>query len=132
MPSAVEGCALSIANGRRKGVQSDVCGYDGARNWEGTVQSAVPMFLASMLVVATPAVANNDRVQRAPAPEWVVPSDLMPVPEDAGGLVFVRRSDTLVHLDDRGQATYLGYRIRILHPNALQVGNVTIAWNPAA
>ncbi|MBO9698014.1 MAG: DUF3857 domain-containing protein [Sphingopyxis sp.] len=56
----------------------------------------------------------------------------MPVPDDAGGLVFVRRQDVLVHLDEQGQAQYLGYRMRLLHPNALQVGNISTAWNPAS
>lgn len=65
-------------------------------------------------------------------PEWVVPSELLPVPDDSSGLVFVRRQDALIHLDEQGQAQYLGYRIRILHPNALQIGNISTAWNPAS
>ena len=84
-----------------------------------------------MLAVGS-AYANNDQVQRAPAPAWVVPSELMPVPEGASGLVFVRRNDVLIHLDEQGQANHLGYRIKILHPNALQLGNLAIAWNPSA
>lgn len=56
----------------------------------------------------------------------------MTVPADASGLVFVRRNDSLIHLDQQGQAQYSGYRIKILHPNALQLGNLAIAWNPAA
>ncbi len=46
--------------------------------------------------------------------------------------MFVRRQDFLVHLDGQGQAQYLGYRIKLLHSNALQLGNISIAWNPAA
>lgn len=65
-------------------------------------------------------------------PDWVVPSDLMPVPADASGMLFVRGQDIVAHLDDRGQAQYLGYRMRLLHPNALQLGNISIAWNPAS
>src|SRR3546814_14954365 len=56
----------------------------------------------------------------------------MPVPKGAGGLIFVRRQDALIHLDAEGQAQYFGYRIRILHPNALQMGNIQTAWNPAS
>lgn len=85
-----------------------------------------------MLAASQPAHASNDQVLQAPAPDWVTPSELMPVPEGASGLLFVRRHDTLVHLDDRGQAHYLGYRIKILHPSALQLGNISIAWNPSA
>ena len=86
-----------------------------------------------MAAISTiPANAQNDRVERAPPPDWVTPSELMEVPENLSGLVFVRRQDTLVHLDETGQAQYSGYRIKILHPNALQLGNLTIAWNPAS
>ena len=56
----------------------------------------------------------------------------VPVPADASGLVFVRQNDSVVHLDQQGQAHYTGYRIKILHPNALQIGNVSVVWNPAA
>jgi hypothetical protein len=87
--------------------------------------------LASMLIDGS-AHAQNDQVQRSPAPEWVVPSELMAVPANATGLVFVRRQDFLVHLDEQGQAQYQGYRIKILHPNALQLGNLSIAWNPGS
>jgi transglutaminase-like putative cysteine protease len=88
--------------------------------------------MAAMIVAAAPVHAADDQVQRAPAPAWVVPSELMPVPDGASGLVFVRRNDLLIHLDGRGQARYVGYRIRILHPNALQLGNLSIAWQPSA
>lgn len=79
-----------------------------------------------------PAHADDEQIERGPVPGWAVPSELMPVPKDASGLFFMRRQDALVHLDDRGQAQYFGYRVRILHPNALQVGNISIAWNPAS
>lgn len=92
---------------------------------------AVSIAMTFLLAFAEPGLAANDQVQRAPIPDWVTPSELMPVPEGASGLVFVRRSDFLVHLDERGQARYLGYRIRILHPNALQLGNLSIAWKPS-
>jgi transglutaminase-like putative cysteine protease len=84
------------------------------------------------MTIAAPAYADNDQVLRAPAPDWVKPAELRPVPENASGLMFVRRFDNLVHLDAGGQAHYLGYRIKILHSNALQLGNLSIAWNPSA
>lgn len=56
----------------------------------------------------------------------------MAVPVNATGAVFVRRNDMEVHLDDRGQSMHTAYRIKILHPNALQLGNLTMVWNPAA
>lgn len=91
----------------------------------------ISVFLASALVCG-PAFARDDQVQRGPVPRWVSPSEDLPVPENATGAVFVRHQDTLIHLDKQGQAQYTGYRIRILHPSALQLGNLSIAWNPAA
>ena len=91
------------------------------------------MFLAATAVLSIPAAAAvNDRVQRGPVPAWVTRSEPMAVPADAAGMVFIRQNDQLLHLDDKGQVGYQGFRIRILHPNALQLGNLTIAWNPAA
>ena len=87
---------------------------------------------AALLLAAGPAHADDKQVRRGPVPGWVAPAELMPVPENASGLVFVRRWDTLAHLDAKGQSHYLGYRIRILHSNALQIGNLSLAWNPSA
>ena len=88
--------------------------------------------LVACLLAAGPAYAKNDQVLRAPVPDWVAPFEPMAVPEGATGLMFVRRNEALIHLDQQGQAQYQGYRIKILHPNALQFGNLAIAWNPAA
>ncbi|ATE67275.1 transglutaminase [Rhizorhabdus dicambivorans] len=54
------------------------------------------------------------------------------MPETLSGPLFVRRQDLQIHLGDRGLAQYVGYRIKILHSNTLQVGNLSIAWNPTA
>lgn len=78
------------------------------------------------------AYADNTQVQRGPVPDWVTPSEALPVPSDAAGAIFMRRQDTEVHLDDQGQSIYTAYRIKVLHPNALQIGNLSIAWNPSS
>ena len=92
----------------------------------------VPMFLAAAAVLSAPAAAvTNEKVQRGPVPSWVAPSEPLAVPADAAGLLFVRQNDQVLLLDDKGQAGYQGFRIKILHPNALQLGNLTIGWNPA-
>jgi transglutaminase-like putative cysteine protease len=90
------------------------------------------LIFAAALLGCGPAYAANNQVQRAPVPNWVVPSELLPVPEGASGLVFVRRHDVLVHLDAQGETQYAGYQMKILHANALQMGNLSIAWNPSA
>lgn len=90
------------------------------------------ILIAASMLLASQAHAQNDQVIRGPAPAWVNKSELLPVPENAGGAVFVRRQDFLIHLNARGQEQYFGYWIRILHANALQAGNLSLVWNPAA
>ena len=81
---------------------------------------------------AAPVHGKSDQIRLAPVPDWVVPSELLAVPADASGLMYVRRNDALVHLHEDGQSQYTAYRVKLLHPNALQLGNLAIAWNPAA
>ncbi|MDK2761871.1 MAG: DUF3857 domain-containing transglutaminase family protein [Sphingopyxis sp.] len=88
--------------------------------------------IGAALLLPVAAHAEDERIARGPVPDWVVASEPMAVPADASGLVFVRRQDVLVHLDAQGQAQYIGYRLRILHPNALQAGNISTTWNPAS
>lgn len=89
------------------------------------------MCLAGLLSGGTAYAASN-QIQRGPVPKWAAQSEPMPVPPDAKGAVFIRQQDTEVHLDDKGQQLYNRYRIKILHSNALQLGNLSIAWNPAS
>ncbi|MDJ0643691.1 MAG: DUF3857 domain-containing protein [Erythrobacter sp.] len=84
-----------------------------------------------LLVSANAALAQSDQVQFGPAPDWAEPSDPMEVPDDASGLVFVRKQDTIVRLTQDGEKVYFGGLTRILHPQALQSGNVQLTWNPA-
>ena len=95
------------------------------------MQKALSLALVLTGLTTVDARAQDDAVRFAPPPEWVEVSEPLPVPDDASGLMFVRRQDSITHLDRNGQSDYFGYRIRILHPNALQLGNVSIGWNPA-
>lgn len=89
------------------------------------------VFLGS-IVASQPAWADDQQIKTGLLPQWVRPSDPKPVPDSVGGPAFVRRQDVLVHLDRQGQEQYFGYRIKILQPSALQLGNISISWNPAA
>lgn len=93
--------------------------------------SSVRFLSFAAFVISSPAFAQ-DEVQRGPVPEWAVESSPLPVPEAADGLIFVRQQDTQVHLTDDGQYSYSGQLIRILRPQALEVGNIGLTWNPAA
>ena len=52
------------------------------------------------------------------------------MPEHVSGPLFIRRQDMEIHLSEQGQAQYFGYRVKILQSSALQIGNISIAWNP--
>ncbi len=86
--------------------------------------------LLAMTSVAT--FAQNERIRQGPIPDWANRSEPIDVPPDVSGPIFVRYNDSLARLTTRGQSLHQSYRIRILHPNALQLGNVTISWNPQA
>jgi transglutaminase-like putative cysteine protease len=92
----------------------------------------VSLLASACLLAATPVFAQSQEVRRGPVPAWAMTSPLMAVPESVSGPVFIRRQDTSIHLDDQGQAQYLGYRMKILQSSALQLGNIAIVWNPAA
>ena len=87
-----------------------------------------------MAQCATVALAEtpDQPVAIGPVPDWVEPSEPLAVPDDAQGLLFYRAEDTVVRLTADGQRTYSGLIMRILQPQALQAGNIAIAWNPAA
>jgi transglutaminase-like putative cysteine protease len=82
------------------------------------------------MLIASTAHAQSEQIRHDPAPTWVTKSELLPIPENASGPLFVRRQDFEIHLSDQGQTQYLGYRTRILQSSGLPLGNITIAWNP--
>lgn len=101
------------------------------------MHNSTMLLLASILfALASSAAAQTTPngiapINRGPVPAWATVSEPLAVPPDASGLAFVRAQDTLVHLDASGQQTFVGQRIKLLHPQALQIGNVAVSWNPA-
>ena len=92
----------------------------------------VKLLLLASVLLAGPVWAQSEQVRRGPAPTWVTQSSLLQVPTTTAGAVFIRRQDVEVHLSDQGQAQYLGYRLKVLQSSALQLGNISIEWNPTA
>ena len=90
------------------------------------------LLVLALLLAAGVVYAQPPEVRRGPAPAWATPSALLPTPDPAVGPLFIRRQDLEIRLSDQGQAQYLGYRIKILQSSALQLGNISIAWNPPA
>jgi transglutaminase-like putative cysteine protease len=96
-----------------------------------TITAAACLVVPAALL-AQDRVSGNDRVLVAPAPDWAAVPDLLPVPDNPRGIVFVRGSLSEVRLDDEGQTSFASMHLRLLQPNALQFGNIAIPWNPAA
>ena len=92
------------------------------------------LLLASVAACPTSvfAQAEEGEVLRGPAPTWAEPLELRPLPEDASGLLYFRKQNTVIRLDDSGEKTFLAQRVALLHPQALQLGNIQIEWNPAS
>jgi hypothetical protein len=76
--------------------------------------------------------AETSAIPREAAPDWAKLSEPLAVPDDAQGAIFVRSQDTIVRLTQDGSQSFLSQIVRVLQPQALQAGNIAIAWNPAA
>lgn len=89
-------------------------------------------FVALLGITAAQAEAKDDEIAVGPPPKWASPSEPMPVPDDARGPIFVRQQDVQMHLDRNGQKLFLASRFHLADTSALQLGNVSLSWNPAA
>lgn len=89
--------------------------------------------LGALLATSSLAAAQDaPAIPLAPAPAWATPSEPLAVPDGVQGPVFMRRQDTFVRLTATGHDYFNSQMIRILQPQALEIGNIAIAWNPAA
>ncbi len=92
-----------------------------------------PAGLAILLAQSSLVLAQDVRtIPNQPAPAWATPSEPLAVPDSVQGPVFVRRQDSFVRLTATGHNNFTSQMIRILQPQALEIGNVAITWNPAA
>jgi hypothetical protein len=81
----------------------------------------------------TAAAPATGQVIYAPPGKWIQPP---PAPTQGATasdapLRFLY-TDQQVRIGEAGEETYNAYRIRILKPEALQIGNVSLAWNPSS
>ena len=94
---------------------------------------AAPAAPAKPPTPTAPAQTGTRDVIYAPAPAWVVPPPAVTgTPAPAGAAYQADYSDTQVRAANGGTETYLDYRLKILKPEALQLGNLTAAWQPDA
>jgi transglutaminase-like putative cysteine protease len=99
-----------------------------------TIAALLVPFVAAW--TAPPALAQDppaaQQVSQGPAPAWANTSEPLPLPSDAAGVIFVRSQDVVMHLDAKGESLFFSERVVLLQPQALQIGNVAVSWNPAA
>lgn len=87
---------------------------------------------ATLAGLSAPLAARGDTVERGPVPSWASVSSPLTPPATPQGAVFIERHDLVIHLDAKGQAQFSAFRIRLLHESALQLGNISLVWNPEA
>ena len=104
----------------------------GSSGGKRMLRSCGCVMVCAIFAASSVAARSNNEVGRGQRPAWAKPSELLAVPDNPSGPVFFRRQDILVRLTAKGQEQYQGYRAKILHSNALQIGNLSIGWNPAA
>lgn len=76
---------------------------------------------------------SNDQMNYGPAPTWIAPPPAPTTSAAAGDVPFrFIYSDQQVRVGAAGQEKYGGFRVRILKPEALAIGNVRLTWNPSA
>ncbi len=89
------------------------------------------LIAALALTAAAPVWAQSRTVLTAPAPVWVLAPPqptAEPTPPDA---VFrFIYNDTQLLIGPDGQSQYAAYRVKLLKPEALSFGNVSLVWSP--
>lgn len=93
-----------------------------------------PMIAAPAMAASPKALpASNRQVQVVPAPAWVVPpptpTEQADLPTAAMRFVYV---DNQAFAGPAGLESYSAYRIRLLKPEALALGTITLSWLPDA
>lgn len=85
------------------------------------------------LVFARHAYAEPKEVLHTDVPAWVIPA---PTPTDsptpAGAPLRIDHLDYQIHLGPDGDEIFNSYRLKILRPEALSAGNISVAWIPDA
>jgi hypothetical protein len=89
--------------------------------------------VAGLLAQSSLALAQDQQaIAIAPAPAWASLAEPLDVPPDTQGTTFLRRQASFVRLTANGHALFNSQMIRILQPQALEIGNIAIGWNPSA
>src|SRR4051794_19042959 len=97
------------------------------------MRHGVVIVCALALLVPGAARAGSNEVLYAKAPDWVTarPSPTTTLPP-SGAQMRVDYEDFQIHAGPDGQEFFTAWRMRILKPEALAVGNVALNWSPDA
>jgi hypothetical protein len=77
--------------------------------------------------------AGSNEVQYGPVPAWVVPLPSPTATEaPAGAPVRVAYLDSQMHAGPNGEEVFSAWRMRILKPEGLAVGSISLEWSPDA
>src|SRR5512138_2842197 len=97
------------------------------------VRHRAMLVVAMAFAVASLAHAGQKEVQYTEPPSWIVPA---PAPTESptpdGAPLRVVYSDTQIHAGPDGLETFHAYRLKLLRPEALEVGNILVSWHPDA
>jgi hypothetical protein len=89
----------------------------------------LPLILSAGSALA----AATGQVNYAPPGAWVLPPPTAPdAPAQPDAPFLFRYSDEQVRVGSAGEEVFRAYRLRILKPEALQAGNVSVVWNPSS
>lgn len=91
------------------------------------------VFTCVIAVAPLSGQATNDQISYSPPPAWVVPGPSIARWEStpADGQISLIYQDIQVFADRGNDQIYQAYRVRLLGPQALVAGNLSLSWNPA-
>jgi len=88
-------------------------------------------WLAPLAIVASPASADTAKeIRYANAPDWVLPPPATAAPKPSEAAFRIIYQDTEERITPTGVETYTAYRVKILKPEGLPLGNINVTWVP--
>lgn len=79
------------------------------------------------------ALARQKEVLYGPLPKWVLPPPVATETAAPDGAVLkVIYADTQINLGTGGNETFTSYRVKLIKPESLSIGNISVTWNPDA
>lgn len=77
--------------------------------------------------------ADSGAVQSGQVPAWTLPPPAPSTqPEADASAVLVIYSDNQIRVGPNGSENFYAYRLKVLKPEGLAAGNLTVTWNPGA